>query len=62
MAEVEYTITKFAEGQANKSPGVKAGMWAVVRTTKENFAFADTEDQAHTLLQELRKAQRNAAI
>lgn len=58
MREVDYKIVKYAEQAGNKSPGVGAGMWSVIRMIEEDIAFTDTEDKAHALLNDLRKLQR----
>lgn len=60
MKEVEYELVKYEKQKGPKSPGVAAGMWAVVRITKEDVAFAETEGKAHALLLDLQKLQRLA--
>lgn len=55
MAEsTTYSVTKYAEGQIHAASGVRAGMWAVLRTTTERVAYADTEAQARDLIRMLK--------
>lgn len=56
--KTEYKLIKYAGQPNTKSRGVAAGMWAVVRITEEDIAFADSEDQALRLLNDLRKVDR----
>lgn len=51
---IKYDITKYAEGQIHAAPGVKAGMWGVLRTTTERIAYTDTEAQARELVRLLK--------
>lgn len=56
MQKVTYRIVKYGEQQANSSPGVRAGMWSVVQTIERDFAFADSEGQAHAIKHQLEAA------
>lgn len=47
-----FRVVKY-EIQASGSPGVRSGMWAVVRTREDDFAFADDRERANEIKRQL---------
>lgn len=47
-----FHVVKY-ETQASESSGIRSGMWAVVRTREDNFAFADDQERANEIKRQL---------